>query len=109
MNRRRLLYNYSIITWDHVYTFTNNTGGELLNVTAGQKLLIEWDCPNGNLNGWIMNGNGNTSKDLAQIRTIGLSGTDSINVTGTGQVRIGAYSTSGTFSVKDGIIKVKLI
>ena len=87
----------------YTFEFKNNSGGRLFDVEEGQTLRVSWDCPNGNLNGWILNGNGLTT-NIGQIRNVGISGSATRYVTGTGSVRVGSNSAGTTFAVQNGTI-----
>lgn len=87
----------------YTFNFVNNSGGRLFDVEEGQTLLISWDCPDGNLNGWVLNGNGLTD-DIRQLRTVGTSGNAVREVRGTGQVRVGSNTSGTTFAIRNGTV-----
>lgn len=91
--------------WDYVYQC--RTGGYLLDVTEGQTLVVDWDVSDSNLNGWILNGNGCT-ENIGQVRKVGTKGQQTLTVTVSGKVRVGAYSDVGTFSAANGVIKIRI-
>ena len=108
MELRRRIMMVQREHWDYVYQFENQTGGYFLDVTEGQTLVVDWDAPEGNLNGWVLNGYGYI-ENLGQIRNIGRKGQRTLAVTASGQVRVGAYSVHGTFSLQNGVIKIRIL
>ena len=105
--RRRMMED---AYWTKIYRFnSSHSTGAMLEVTEGQTLVLEWYCPNGNKNGWVMNG----YDYCTSIRRIGMeagrSGRQTVPITATGSVRIGSYSANSTFAVQRGTIKVRVI
>ena len=97
--------------WDYEFVFDSRYSiGTLFDVTEGQKFLISWDCPDGNQNGWVLNGNGCCS-NITNLRNadVGRTGQTTREITASGTVRIGCYRTSTTYAVQYGTIRIKLI
>ncbi len=109
LERRRAMMGTKSKEKVYVFNFSGNIGGKLLAVKEGQRLAIEWDCPNGNQSGWVLNGGGCTDWNSNQLRYAGETGKKTTNVIATGNVRIGAYNANANFSVRNGTITVTVI
>ena len=109
--RRRMLIGQKIPEqWDYVYVKKYANQSWFLDVVEGQVLTVKWESPqdNVNLNGWVLNGNG-CCENIRQIRDVGKYGERELEVTASGQVRVGAYSTSSTFALSVGsIVYIKI-
>ena len=94
----------------YVFELVDDADGELFNVTTGQTLIVNWNCPNGNRNGWVLNGNG-CCPNITNLYLLpeGFIGERTVSVTQSGTVRVGSYSNYATFAVQNGTITVTVI
>lgn len=109
--RRRMLMGQKIPEqWDFVLIKTSQKQTVMLDVIAGQTMTVQWESPTDiglNMNGWVLNGN-DCCASIGQIRNVGISGEQTIPITASGQVKVGGYSGSITYSMSAGsIIRIR--
>jgi len=107
MQRRREMMSSRI--WDYEFVFDDQgSAGELFDVIKGQVIQVAWDCPNGNKNGWVLNGSG-FCENIRRLLEVGNVGSRIVTVASSGTVRIGSYANSRTFAVRFGVIRIKYL
>ena len=110
VRRKMLIGQKTSERWDYVYVKEFADQNWFLDVVEGQVLTVKWESPqsNINLNGWVLNGNG-CCENIRQIRNVGKYGERELEVTASGQVRVGTYSGSSTFALSVGsIVYIKI-
>ena len=106
VRRRMLMGQKKVERWDFVLVKTSQEQSVMLDVVEGQNITVQWESPTDttpNLNGWVLNGY-NCCSSIGQLRNVGRNGEQILQITQSGQVRVGGYSGAYTFSLARGSI-----
>lgn len=104
--RRRLMMAQTAERWDFVLVKTSQQQSVMLDVIEGQSITVQWETPadiTPNLNGWVLNGY-DCCSSIRQVRDVGRSGEQILQITQSGQVRVGGYVNNQTFGLATGSI-----